>query len=312
MTSKYWVGVLSLLLGAATVVATVLGSLESLTWAFGLVDNFRFQFFWLALFSLAGLAWVRQWIPMGVVVVGILMNLAAIGPYWWGSITPPATADRFSMVSLNTQAANMDKAAVVDFVRRADADVIFLAEVTPRLLEFLERADLDYQRVTGTPAVTPIGLLALSRDPSISGRISNLGASGVPALIMEASIGSTRIEILAFHTSSPGRRTEARDDQLRGAGERVQEREVPMILIGDFNATPYTGSFRDLLGVGLIDAQRGRGVAGSWPSGWGPFKISIDHALHTPELTSTAFAFGDSAGSDHRSLAVTFAVAAAG
>jgi len=292
--------------------ATVLGSLESLTWAFGLVDNFRFQFFWLAFLSLAGLAWNRHWIPMGVIVVGMLMNLAAIGPYWWGSVTPPATADRLTMVSLNTQAANMDKEAVVEFVRQADADVVFLAEVTALLHEVLERAELDYQAVTGTPAVTPIGLLALSRDPSITGRISNLGASGVPALIMEATIGTTPVEILAFHTSSPVGKTQARDDQLRGAGERVQERDMPMILIGDFNATPYTGSFRDLLDAGLIDAQRGRGVAGSWPAGWGPFKIPIDHALHTPELTSTHFAFGDSAGSDHRSLAVTFALAATG
>ena len=104
----------------------------------------------------------------------------------------------------------------------------------------------------------------------------------------------------------------ARDDQLNGAGLRVDDREIPMILVGDFNATPWTGAFRDLLDLGLIDAQRGRGVAGSWPAGWGPFKIPIDHALHTPELTSTSFAFGASAGSDHRSLSVTLALAEEG
>ena len=83
-----------------------------------------------------------------------------------------------------------------------------------------------------------------------------------------------------------------------------------MVHIGDFTAPPWTGAFRDLLDTGLIDGQRGRGVAGSWPAGWGPFKIPIDHALHTPDLTTTSFAFGESAGNDHRSLTVTIARAA--
>ena len=310
MNTKYWVRVASLVVGTGTIIGTVLGSLESASWIFGLIDNFRFQYLWLGALAALGLVWNRRWIPLGLVLIAMLVNLASVGPYWWGSIDRPAGADRLTIVSLNTKAANTNKPAVVEFVREADADIVFLAEVTPALLELLAAADLPYQPVAGTPGVTPIGLLALSRDDTITGRVSNLGASGVPSLILEANIGTIPVEILAFHTSSPGRLTEARDDQLAGAGTRVTERDKPMILIGDFNATPYTGAFRELLDAGLVDAQRGRGVAGSWPAGWGPFKIPIDHALHTPELTSTTFKFGTSAGSDHRSLAVTLALAA--
>lgn len=312
--AKLWLGRAGVTVGLGTVLGTVVGLLGRTSWIFDLVGNFRFQYLWLAVLALIPVAWNEWWRPFAVIALVAAVNLLAVGPYWWGSIAQPASEDEITIVHLNTRAANPNKAAVVDFVRRQTADVILLAEVTPALLELFEAATLPYRPVAGTPANTPIGLLALTRVPSVSGRLTNLGESEVPGLVLEAFIGERRIEILGFHTSSPGReaRSSARDDQLAGAGNRVQRRDTPMVLLGDFNATPWTSAFRDLLEVGLIDAQRGRGVAGSWPAGWGPFKIPIDHLLHTPELTTTSFRFGASAGSDHRSLHATVALAAAG
>jgi endonuclease/exonuclease/phosphatase (EEP) superfamily protein YafD len=312
MTIKWWLGMAGLAVGLATVAGTLLGFLGRTSWVFDLLGNFRFQYLWVGVLSIAAIAWNRwwRWIPM--IGLGVLINLLAVGPYLWGSIAEPAAGDRLTIVHLNTQAGNRDKAAVVEFVRASDADLVLLAEVTPDLLDLIDGAALPFQPVSGTPPTTPIGLLALSRDPRYSGRVTNLGESRVPALLLEGSFAGSRVEILAFHTSSPGReaRSSARDDQLAAAAALVIDRETPMILVGDFNSTPWTGAFRDLLDAGLVDAQRGRGVAGSWPAGWGPFKIPIDHLLHTPDLTTTSFAFGDSAGSDHRSLRVTLAVAA--
>ncbi len=311
MTTKWWIGIGGLAVGLSTVVGTVSGLLGRSSWMLDLIGNFRFQYLWLGALALGALAWNRWWWWFAGVAFAVVLNLAAVGPYWWGSIAPADTGAHLTVVHLNTQAGNQDKAAVVEFVRTADADIVVLTEVTPALLQLLEAATLPFQPVAGTPPVTPIGLLALARHPSVSGQLTNLGVSGVPGLILDARVGNRSVEILAFHTSSPGReaRSTARDDQLAGAASRVLERDSPMILIGDFNATPWTGAFRDLLDAGLVDAQRGRGVAGSRPAGWGPFKIPIDHLLHTPELTTTSFSFGPSAVSDHQSLRVTVAVA---
>ncbi|MBT8164941.1 MAG: endonuclease/exonuclease/phosphatase family protein [Acidimicrobiia bacterium] len=312
MTARWSAGMAGIAVGIVVVLGTLLGFLGRASWVFDLVGNFRFQYLWLGVLALIALIWNRWWIPVGVVAVAVAINVLAVGPYWWGSIADPTGPERLTIVHLNTAAGNPEKERVVDFVRTAEADVILLAEVTPALLDLLEEADLEFQPVAGTPARTRVGLLALTRDPSVTGRLTNLGVSEVPAVLLNLDLGDEPIEMLGFHTSSPGReaRSSARDDQLAGAGRRVLERESPMVLIGDFNATPWTGAFRDLLDTGLIDGQRGRGVAGSWPAGWGPFKIPIDHALHTPELTTTSFSFGESAGSDHRSLTVTIARAA--
>lgn len=312
MTTKWWLGIGGIAVGLGATLGTLLGFLGRSSWVLDLIGNFRFQYLWLGALALAPLAWNRWWRIFAIVaMLAVFVNLLAVGPYWWGSIATAEGDARLTIIHLNTLADNQDKPAVVEFIRNADADIVFLAEVTPALLDLLAVADLPFQPVTGTPDVTPVGLLALARDPAVSGRVSNLGESGVPALILEASLDGRPIEILGFHTSSPGRavRSSARNDQLAGAGARVLERDQPMVLVGDFNATPWTGAFRDLLGTGLVDAQRGRGVAGSWPAGWGPFKIPIDHLLHTPELTTTSFDFGPSAGSDHRSVRVTVAFA---
>ena len=312
MTAKWALGISGLAVGAGVVMGTLLGYLGRTSWILDLIGNFRFQYLWLGVLALVPLAWNRWWVPFGMVALAIGLNLMAVGPYWWGSIAEATGPDRLTIVHLNTAAANRDKAAVVEFVRSSDADIVLLAEVTPPLLRLIEEANLDLQPVAGTPDFTPIGLLALTRNPSVTGRLTNLGVSEVPAVLLKVNLGDQPIEILGFHTSSPGReeRSSARDDQLAGAGQLVIERDTPMVLIGDFNATPWTGAFRDLLDTGLVDGQRGRGVAGSWPSGLGPFKIAIDHVLHTSELTTTELAFGDSAGSDHRSLRVTIALTA--
>ena len=225
-----------------------------------------------------------------------------------------------TVAHLNTLARNEDKARVVEFVRESGADFVFLTEVTRPLLELIEgEADLPYEILVQTS--TSFGVIGLIRDStfagdsSIEGYVTNLGKTRLPAVVFEVNLGDQPFDILAFQTSSPGRadRAEGRDSQLAGAAEWATERDVPVLLIGDFNATPWTPALSDLMRTAdLNDSARGRGFNGSWPAGWGPFKIPIDHALHSDGLTTTSRTRGTSAGSDHLSLVVTVALAELG
>jgi endonuclease/exonuclease/phosphatase (EEP) superfamily protein YafD len=312
MTLRWWSGITGLAGGSGVALATLLSVLADRAWLFDLLANFRVQYLWIGVLAGVALAVNRLRIPFAIVGLALLVNLVAVAPYWLGSIAEPVGEERLDILHLNTQAGNPAKSEVVDFVRNADADLVFLAEVTPVLAELLAAADLPFDVIAATPGTTPMGLVALARDGIATGRLTNLGVSEIPAMLVQARLGTRPIEILAFHASSPGeeRRSANRDDQLAAAGALVSGRSTPMILVGDFNATPWTPALRRLLDAGLVDAQRGRGVAGSWPAGWGPLMIAIDHLLHTPELTTTAYTYGDSVGSDHRSLHVTIAPAA--
>ncbi len=312
-----WLALGAATLGGLTLLGTLLGFLASWGWVLDLIANFRFQYLWIGALAVAVMLWRRWWWPAAAVGFGVLINLILVSPYYLGSV-PAAGADspQVTVAHLNTLARNSDKTRVVDFIREVDADFVFLTEVTTPLVELIESADqLPYEIVVGTSRTFGVmGLVherALAADPTINGHVTNLGETRLPGVVVEARLGDQFFEMLAFQTSSPGRaaKAEGRDSQLAGAAQWVAERETPVLLIGDFNATPWTPAFADLVRTAnLTDSARGRGFTGSWPDGWGPFKIPIDHALHSEGLTTVRRERGPSAGSDHRSLLVTLAL----
>ena len=81
---------------------------------------------------------------------------------------------------------------------------------------------------------------------------------------------------------------------------------TPVLVVGDLNATPWSSGFRALERRGsLVDSLRGRGLQPSWPEGFGPLMIPIDHALHTTDLAVADRRTGPASGSAHRPLVVS-------
>jgi endonuclease/exonuclease/phosphatase (EEP) superfamily protein YafD len=85
----------------------------------------------------------------------------------------------------------------------------------------------------------------------------------------------------------------------------------PMLVGGDFNATPDTVQFRRILAGGFADAadQAGAGYTRSYPADrWYPPLIAIDHVLTRNGPVATAVDTVTVEGSDHRSLVARVAV----
>jgi endonuclease/exonuclease/phosphatase (EEP) superfamily protein YafD len=60
----------------------------------------------------------------------------------------------------------------------------------------------------------------------------------------------------------------------------AQQSSVPVVVLGDFNSTPFTPYFQDLLNYGeLHDARLGFGFINTWHAHNFLFQIPIDHAL---------------------------------
>lgn len=309
---RWWISVAALLLGSLTALATILGFFGGSSFVLDLIANFRVQYLWGGVVALVVLLTARWWGVAIIVGLTVLLNVALIGPYYWSSIAEPvAGSEELIIAHLNTQASNPDKNLVIEYLQSSRADVVFLSEVTPDLLELIDRTETPFTEVAGTPQRTPNGILALTRTAGIEGYLTNLGESRLPAVVVETRLGEQPIEILGLHTSSPGSpdRARGRDDQLGGTAAWAANSDVPVVVIGDLNSTPFTRAFGSLLNVGLKDGQRGRGISGSWPAGWGVLKIPIDHALHSEDLTTTRYHRGTAAGSDHLSLEISVALA---
>ena len=112
---------------------------------------------------------------------------------------------------------------------------------------------------------------------------------------------------MGVHPTSP-KPTEPEDSrernyQLDHIGATVEGVAGPVIVAGDFNTTPWSPHFRDLLATtGLRDAGTGRGWLPTWPGRLGPAGIPIDHVLVRGEVAVTGLRRGPDVGSDHYPL----------
>jgi endonuclease/exonuclease/phosphatase (EEP) superfamily protein YafD len=88
-------------------------------------------------------------------------------------------------------------------------------------------------------------------------------------------------------------------------------REDNVILMGDWNLTPWSPVFREVLEIGGLHYQNfGLLPVSTWPSFnfLSVLKIPIDHVLFKGGLRPVSFARGPSNGSDHHSLIARFYV----
>ncbi|MGZ5383334.1 MAG: endonuclease/exonuclease/phosphatase family protein [Acidimicrobiia bacterium] len=302
----------------ATIVAfaliglTVVGFLGGIWWGFDLAAHFRVQYAALlvpAVALLAGLRWRKAAL---VALAALVVNLALIIPLYLAHPAQAGGDETLQILSFNVTASNPERAAVIDYVRAAGADIIFLHESSTDWEDALGRSDLPYRLVSAREPGSAFGTLALIREDAVA-NVLPLGDFGQWSIEVITVIDGNDIRVLGTHPLSPVNPTRAvaRDEQLRIIGEWAALQDDPVVVTGDFNASTWSRGFALVAGgADLINSQRGFGVQPSWPAGYPLFAIPIDHLIHSPELTTIDRHLGESLGSDHLPLIVTIGWAA--
>ena len=100
-----------------------------------------------------------------------------------------------------------------------------------------------------------------------------------------------------------------RNEQLATLAEFARQSTHPLLLVGDLNISPWSPHFARLLAdSGLRDS--GYGISPSWPVGWLPLQIPIDHALFSAGIHIKYRKTGTDLGSDHYPIIVDFQIVA--
>lgn len=300
--------------GGFLTVATLAGFFGSLGWPFDLANSFRPQY--AAVLVALGFVAILLRRPGGAVVLilGGLINAGLVAPYVLGSGSDPSTpGTRLTVVSFNVGVSNPNRSEVTSYLADGDADVVFLLESSFEWEDAIARQGIPMAPVAIVPEGRVAGITILA-DPAMRPRMVPTGLGPVDqAAAVELTIDGTTVVVLGLHPPSPVSRSraEARDALLADAGRWIAERGGRLIVVGDLNATPWSAAYRGLRWRGrLRDTLVGSGLQPTWPAGWGPLMVPIDHALHTDGLATIERGTGPSLGSAHRSLIVTFAVAA--
>jgi endonuclease/exonuclease/phosphatase (EEP) superfamily protein YafD len=208
----------------------------------------------------------------------------------------------FTVATVNVQFSNEGRDAFRAWLATQPADFLVIQEVTEAWATELEaQTAYPYRHVLARE--DPYGLALLSRWPMESVTLVDLAGDGLPSLAGIVDAGGQRIRFLGLHTHWPitPALAAARDEALRGAAALASAADLPVVLLGDLNATPDSPAFSRLLDeAGLRDAMHGRGWRPTWLAELWPLALRIDHVLVSSGLCVEHAAVGPALGSDHR------------
>lgn len=284
---------------------------------FEMVSNLRVQLLVSALACLCVLIFLKtRLIAVGIVLVCIsLVELAGFAFADGVDTTDMAGADVVTMMQYNVLGTNTDFAAIADRINEEDPDVIVLSEITTRhLVEVADRLDAEYPYVLALPwddQATHIGggIALISRYPLDQIEVAaEVTPAFRPMIAATLAVGDEDVLVVALHL--PASRTSAvkvdlREKQLTTTVELVENHDGPAVVIGDFNVTPTSPLYRNLLSdLQWKDPHRLVGWQPTWHLGDLPVGLPIDHALVSNDIALRGYDVGDGGGSDHNTLVV--------
>lgn len=283
----------------------------SLFWVFDLAANYRPHLS--AAATVLGLVAVsgRALHPGGPALAFGVAGLLSLTPHL---LDPPPSIGEGSptirIMTFNGGISNPNRGEVARFIGEEAPDVVFLFESSFEWEDSLRDAGLPLQIVASVPRGRLAGVTVLAR-PDLRPRLEEVDLGG-EAVAIEVQLGDVTISVLGLHPLSPtsAARSHARDALLGRAADWIASRPGDVVVLGDLNATPWSHAHSKLrLRGGLVDTLRGRGFQPTWPEGWGPLMIPIDHVLHTKGLGSSGRHTGPAFGSAHRPVLVDIGLA---
>ncbi len=179
-------------------------------------------------------------------------------------------------------------------------DVIGLVEVDQRWLEAIAPAVAGYSARIEQPRPDNFGVALYARG-SIAGAITDF-ESPLPSVDAAITLHGARFEVILTHPLPPVRSgaIEQQHRQFDAIAARARASDQPVVIMGDFNATPWSRPFQRLLGAsGLCDSRAGFGAQASFPVASALLRIPIDHLLVSCSVGVRDRRLGVDVGSDH-------------
>ena len=253
----------------------------------------------------------RRWTLFGAATVVVACHLVFALPELLAGTPIPAGTDaapRLRLFSANVLIGKGEVGGYAREIRASKPDIVVLQEASPAFHAALQQtgALTDLLHEVVLPRSDPFSMVVASRWP-----LENIGivpAQGRPVLVrVTVAVPGQHVRLLATHVIAPrlGHLKEWNRD-LALLRRSVAGRGIPLVVVGDFNATWGNRSFRRLLDLGLTDAAAARSVpfTMTWPRNRQriPPILRIDHVLTGNGAFVTRIVAGRGKGSDHRPL----------
>jgi endonuclease/exonuclease/phosphatase (EEP) superfamily protein YafD len=211
------------------------------------------------------------------------------------------------IASFNVLFHNDDYQALIDYVLRLSPDILCLYETTADWQRGLAPLTSRYAFSLFTGGGPHSGVACLSRIVPTRVVPPTSDAGLAPWMELQLESRGVRFTLIAAHLAFPigPKGSSARNRQLTILARQLRGLTQPVVLVGDFNLTPYSPFSTDFTRhSGLRDCSRGRPLEPTWPTWFAPLWIQIDRCFASRDVEVVHYTAGPALGSDHYPLVI--------
>jgi endonuclease/exonuclease/phosphatase (EEP) superfamily protein YafD len=287
------------------------------SYPFELLTHFQIQYFWLLIITgIVGA--ICRWqgkLDSRIIILlwlfTLVLNLTEILPWYLSKQQIVAErSDLLRVMSFNICGNNTDTLAIVRSIRAVNPDVVMLVEVSPTMMEQITASfESEFPARFRSPGG---GLGILSKLPLKSAQGENFAGSDATNLVATIEYHQREIKIIGTHPMVPKGLDlfNYRNQHLQAIGNYVKGTQESIVLLGDFNLTPWSPYYRQLVQTtGLHNTRMGFGILPTWtrsstcaelPNWLIPIlNIPIDHIFVSKDLQVVRTYTGEHGNSDH-------------
>ena len=291
-------------------------------WWLDLLADFKTQFALLATLLFLAAAARRRWKEAALVLALLAVNGIPLAPY-----LAPAPENQtavkaegaagngpvtMKVIGFNLDVHNTDTAPTLDFLRRENADVVVLSEITEAWRKALEPlSDIYPHRFFGPlyrpPGYPPhtMGLFSKRAWEETGVEWSDI-SSRAYAIWARFPAASPGLTVAGVHLNNPVLMPISyQQAEARALVAAVKRFDGPVVLAGDFNMTPFSHRLGTLLRKSNLRRPAG-GLNATRPALLTPLGLSLDHILVGSGVRRAAMRTGPRLGSDHLPVVGTF------
>lgn len=272
------------------------------SWVFELFSHYFIYYLFLDIALVLFYLFFKRKKSVLTLLVFLSFSLAMIWPSW---VSPPfvqAQGPILTIMSYNFFILNEEFDAFYDQVMEVQPDILVIHEAgeawiteLPRYLELY-----PYQGYTENWGVS--GMIILSQYPAT---FEEVYFTNVPSLTALVTVENRTLRVIGFHPLPPvtSEKYLKWDESFKNLEDyllSLDQRSAPTLVVGDFNCTPWSPHFRDLIGnTSWRSAQQGYGLDSTWNQGIWWLKIPIDHILVPSDVSVMKFSILQEGYSDH-------------
>jgi endonuclease/exonuclease/phosphatase (EEP) superfamily protein YafD len=213
--------------------------------------------------------------------------------------------NEFKLFSANVFQDNHEYETLLQQIRKADPDLIFLLETNAAWARAVSTLKKDYPYQLLAPQENTYGLLFYSRLVLTEEKINFLVKDDIPSIEAIINLPSgNKIQLWGLHPEPPvpgeSLHSTAKDKELMKVALKAKDCQLPCIVFGDLNDVAWSHTTELFRKTGeLLDPRRGRGFYNTFSAHHWYLRFPLDYIFCSEEFGLISMNRLPKNGSDH-------------